>query len=207
MPRTFNDLRVEVLARGVQYLSDTAGLLRVGQWLNDAAHEVDEVEAWPYLHATIAGTGTVAIPDLGRVLWVADTSGPRMLEVGDQQQLVEMFGALTLTGQPAWFFVQDPAGVPTVSVFPVSAGTPLSVRYSKIAADMVAGTDELLMPERFREAVVQYAFARALRERSDYEEAAVAQQAGDVIVARMRDFYGERARVSSQVIVDGAGDW
>lgn len=207
MALDFAGLQTELFSRGFQYLNDGgAELTRAKRWINDAMHDIDDMEDWPYrLGTATASGGSVTISDLGAVLSVIDGSQPLMLDAIDQSTLTERFADLTATGSPTVFYVQDAA--PQVQVFPASTTATLTVRYLKVSPDLSGSSDVPLMPDRFRYAIVEYAVAKAHRDKDNYDEAALAVQAGDAIVQRMRDFYAQRAPTDRQVIVAGAEDW
>lgn len=183
MSDTFREMLTEFYARGFDYLDDSsAGEVRAKRWLNDAMHDIDEAYRWPYLEATATGAAPLTVSDLGHVRSVVTAAGYPLMErsVGE---IIDWYGSLTTTGSPQFFYVS--AGT-VVNVFPV-ATTDVQVLYWKVQPDMSADSDEPLIPARFRGAIVEYAVAAALRD-DQSPDWQMAQQEGDRIVARMRDW-------------------
>jgi hypothetical protein len=71
-------------------------------------------------------------------------------------------------------------------VYPADTGQ-WTVRYLKTPVDMTTGTDEPVVPNEWRLLIVEYAVVWALRDRSNYQEAAALQQALATEVNRMRE--------------------
>jgi hypothetical protein len=205
MALALSDLQTLLLARGFDFMSSGAGLTRATTFLNTAMHIVDDAESWQYLQASTTGTAPVTVSDLGRIETVTDVTNLNPLEFVSRRDVTNRYADLSLTGSvPAFYFVT--AGN-TVNAFPVS-GVTLTVRYTRVSPDMVASTDVPLMPDRFRMAIVDYAAMLAFRESNVPDEAQVAQQAGDMVVERMREWdilsQGSGGR---QFISGASGDW
>lgn len=187
MALNFQALQTEFFARGFEYLDDGAGgLVRAKRFINDAIHAIDDLEPWPYLTASTTGTAPFAITDLDRIESVTDVANLRPLSRASRGELATTYASLTTPGPPDSYYVTD---VGTVNVYPTAASTTLTVTYWKFGPDLVADADTPLMPDRFRYAIVEYAVATALRD-DESQDALVAQQAGDVIVDRMRTWAG-----------------
>lgn len=182
MPLTLASLRTEFWARGFDYLSDGgAGTIRTNRWLNDAYHQINEQYPWPYLEAVTTGTAPLVISDIGDVTTVV--CGGRALPRRSQTELTLEYGDLSApTGEAQCYYI---VGGTTVQTLP--AGGQVTVAYQRFAADMVADNDEPVMPDRFRPAIIEYAVATAMRD-DESPSAQVARQAGDEIVALMRDW-------------------
>lgn len=184
MPLDFRGLLTEFYARGTDYLDDgDAGEVRAKRWINDAMHHVNGLEAWPFLEASASGAAPLTITDLGSVESVVDTDNKVVLVQRSGREVREADPGSYVTGSPAWFVVE--AGT-TISTWPTSTVN-LSVMYSKVAPDLVADSDEPLMPDRFRSCLVDLAVAAALRD-DQSPDWTVAQQAGLETVGLMRDW-------------------
>jgi hypothetical protein len=177
-------LLTEFYARGFDYLAaDAAGVTRATRWVNDAMHAIDEYANWPYLEATTTGNSPLTIADLRVPDVVFDTTNQQVLSQRSSGELAQWAGDLSTTGAPNSYYVSSGT---TINVYPANVVS-LSVRYWKFGPDLSATTDEPLMPDRFRSAIVDYAVAAALRD-DESPDAIVAQSAGDLTVARMKDW-------------------
>ena len=206
MALDFTALQTEFFARGFSYLNDAgAGLTRAKRWLNASMHDIDDMERWPYREATATGAAPLSVTDLGLIETVVDTTNNRQLEYRSRESLVEDYPDLTLAGTPAFYYV---TGGNTVSVYPTRTSGSLLVRYFKTGPDLSSGSDAPLMPDRFRDAIIEYAVAKALRDQSNFQEAALASQAGDAIVQRMRAVFAlQHGGHEAQIITGASGDW
>ena len=186
MALTFGGLLTEFYARGFDYLDDSAsGTVRAKRWINDAYHAINELDNWPYLEATAMGAAPLTIADLRTIDSVYDVTNDQVLTLRAANELVTEYGDLASLGIPKDCWV---SGGNTVNVCPVQAVS-LSVRYWKVATDLVNTTDEPLIPDRFRYVLVDYAVAAAMRDSQD-PDAVIAQAAGDATVAKMRAWAG-----------------
>jgi hypothetical protein len=181
MARTFADMQIEVLERAGR--DDGRFAARVRRWLNDAMHEVDQDGRWEYLLTSTSGAAPLTIADLDRVESVADTTADYALTQVDRDALVDAFADLTTTGTALYWYRSAPT---TIAVYPVSTLT-LTVKYFKFGPDMAAGTDAPLMPDRFRQAIVERATATALRAVGDLNGAAACMQEYDRVLQAMRE--------------------
>lgn len=203
MALAFSDLKTEVFNRGFDSLNDGGtGASRVARWVNDAMHEIDEIERWPYRAATATGAAPLTVSDLGDVEAVYDsTNGARLAPI-DRGALVQGDADLAATGTPTVFYLVGNV----VTVWPVAAVS-LSVTYWKVGPDLSGNSDTPLMPDRFRMAIVNYAVASALEDKSNYQEAAVARASGDRLVERMRESYVLQAGGARQAVFGYSEDW
>lgn len=205
MALDFQGLYTELYARGFDYLNDGgAGVTRAKRWINDAAHQIDDLEPWLYLQASATGPAPLTIADLGRVESVVDVANLNVLTYVDRRDVTDYVADITTTGSPSMYFV---TGGTVVTTYPLSSRT-LTVRYSKVAADMSATTDTPAMPDRFRMAIVEYAVAQAYRDVSNWDGAAQAQAAGDAIVRRMVEWNTLAQGMGTNQRITGASeDW
>ena len=205
MALDFQALQTEFYARGFDYLNDGGtGATRAKRWLNEANHQINDLEQWSYLQASTTGTAPLTVSDLGLIESVVDVANLNPLTFMDRRGVTEYYADLTQTGNAQWYFV---TGGNTVNAFPVTTAT-LTVRYYKVQTDMSANGDVPLMPDRFRGAIVDLAVARALRDKSNYVEAQAAEQAGLATVQRMRDWNVlQQGAGGLQVITGSSSDW
>src|SRR5690242_16353463 len=110
---TFTTAKAELAARGFDTLSDT----RLGYFFNQGRAELDNMYTWPYRLASASGASPLTVTDLGSIEEVADSSraGSPALQYADRRALKDAYGDLTITGAPAFFYVDN--GV--VRTFPV----------------------------------------------------------------------------------------
>lgn len=180
MARTFADMQLEVMER--LGADDTRTANRVRRWLNDARQTLDGEETWDYLMSSTTGAAPLTIADLDQVESVVDTVNLIALEQIDRDTLAQDVVDLTLPGLSAYWYKTSPT---TIAVFPVSTVT-LTVKYTKLTADMVAATDAPLVADRWRQAIVERACYTGLRYKGDWTGAAACKQEYDAIVQQMR---------------------
>lgn len=207
MAWSLDELQTEVYARGLNYLNDVTGagvgVARVKRWINDAVHTIDELGDWPYLNTTTSGTTPLTIADLRTVETVTDVAGLRVISPFDRRTLRSYAVNLTTAGAPWGYYI---TGGTTVNVFPTSASLSITVDYWRFSPDLVGPTDEPLMPDRYRYAIVEYAVARGLRDEDDESGAQAAQAAGDLIVQRMIQTLMTPQHQATQDFVAGYGE-
>jgi hypothetical protein len=182
---TFDVMLTMLYARGFDFLNDGgAGATRAARFVNDAMHQIDDMEPWQYLQASTTGTSPLTISDLGRIESVTDVANLNDLAYMPRQNVTTLYADLTLTSSvPTYYYV---TGGTVVNTFPVS-GVTLTARYFKVAADLT-GTQAPSMPDRFRMAIVHYAAQLAFAESNIPDEAQLAGAAGDAVVERMREW-------------------
>jgi hypothetical protein len=183
MALDFTALQAELFARGFDYLNDGgAGLTRAKRWINEAMHEVDELEQWEYLFANAGGAAPLTIADLDRVDTVYNTTASTVLRPISRTTLVAIYGPLSTAGTAAYWYKTTAT---TIGVYP--NGTPtLSVNYWKFGPDLSAGTDAPLMPDRFRQVIVEKAVAKAYRDTDDRGAEADALAEAQRLIDEMR---------------------
>lgn len=196
-------LQAEFFARGFSDLSDGgAGVVRAKRWLNDAMHEIDDMNDWPYLNTTLTGTAPLTIADLGTIetVGVADRYN---LAPRDRRDLRHNYGDLATTGTAWAYYI---VGGTTINVFPVQAGVSLTVDYWKVPVDMVANGDVPAMPDRYRMAIVDLAVERASRDRGDEAGAQAARAQGLSRLQMMEQRLMSLQHQAPQHFVEAVGD-
>lgn len=176
MALDFQAMQVEFYARGFADLNDGgAGVVRAKRWLNDAMHEIDDMNDWPYLNTTTTGAAPLTIADLGVIESVTNVAGLYTLRPRDRRDLRREYGDLTTAGTACFYYI---TGGSTINVFPVQASLTMTVDYWKVPVDLSANGDTPAMPDRFRMAIVDLAVERASRDRGDEVGAQAARAQG-----------------------------
>jgi hypothetical protein len=199
----FSGLQTELFARGFTDLNDGgAGVVRAKRWLNDAAHEIDDMNDWPYLNTTLTGTAPLTIADLGTIETVG-VAGSYNLAPRDRRDLRRNCGDLATTGTAWAYYI---VGGTTINVYPVQAGLSLTVDYWKVPVDMVANGDVPAMPDRYRMAIVDLAVERAARDRGDEAGAQAARAQGLSRLQMMEQRLMSLQHQAPQDFVEAIGD-
>lgn len=184
MALDYSALQAEVFARGFDMFNDAGtGLVRVKRWINEAMHELDSEETWDYLFGSTTGSAPVTITDLDKVESVVDISALNPLVQVDRASLLEDVADLTTTGPPLYWYKTSPT---VLAVYPVSTVT-LTIKYYKFGPDLSAGADTPLVPDRWRQTIVEKTCAKAYRDSENYESAAQCASEYDRLVQQMRD--------------------
>jgi hypothetical protein len=190
MAMDFTAMQTEVAARGFDYLTAAGGAtaaqqVRIPRWINEAAHEIDSAEKWDYTYATSSGVAPLTIADLRLVEDVIVSSLGTPLPGQDRMLLESIYGVLTVAGalNPLFWFRSAPT---VVTTYPLNTSLSLSVRYWKFGPDLSAGTDVPLMPDRFRQVIVERAVAKAFRDSNDQPAEAESLQEVDRLLDLMR---------------------
>lgn len=180
----FSTLQSEVFRRGFDYLSDAGtGLASAKRWINEAYHEINEAEDWPYLVVTSAGAAPLTITDARKVLSVVDTVQAVQLTGTTQRALLRVFASVATAGTAEWWW-HDTAGT-AVKIYPTSVNN-ISVTYLKVPVDLSAGGDTPIVPARYHELIVNGAVRRAYEDSDNYEAAAGVQREIDAGINQMR---------------------
>lgn len=174
---TYQELQVELSARGFTYLSFT----RLNQYINWARAELDDADAWEYRRTSQTGAAPLTIADLGWIQGVQHVSTKAQLQPIDRESLADRVDDLTVTGTPIYYYVD--AG--TVTTYPVATGS-ITVRYYKVPADMTDTAESPLAPSRFHKIIVDIAVRMAYRDADNHEAAEQLQAQIDRDLARMR---------------------
>lgn len=180
---TFLELQTEMLARGFDYLNDSGGpgTTRYKRWINDAYHELCEEADWPFLEADSSGASPLTIADMRSVMTVIDTVSGLELPFIDRRELADLYGVLTTTGTPRYYYIDSGSIIRT---YPV--GGTLSVRYLKFPTDLSADGNTPVVPARYHSLIVDGAVRRGLMDRDNPEEAQAVEQHRQIGVAEMR---------------------
>lgn len=159
----FETLIDEVQARGYDYLSDE----RVGRYLNQSLFELCALMPWPFLETNATGTTAagVAITDVRHILSVTDTTNKRSLAPVDQRNLRRIDPDLSEVGDAcAWYLLDT-----TVKTWPTPASAAaLRVEYVKAPAELVATSDEPVVPEEWQDIIVDGAVCKAAKDNDGY---------------------------------------
>lgn len=176
---TFANLKDRLYRRGFQYLQ-TSDADRAGEWINQGQDDLCLEDDWPFLVVTVQDTPPISLGDVREILSVE--SATTSLVETDRQDLVNADPGLTQTGTANAFW-RDGSNL---NVYPGDTGT-FTVRYLTVPPDMVADTDEPIVPPKWRRLIVEYAVMRALRDRSNFQEAQAVYDALQVDLNRMRE--------------------
>jgi hypothetical protein len=186
MALDFTALQTELFARGFDYLNDAGtGLTRAKRWINEAMHEVNATDRWEYLYANSSGVPPLTIADLRLVEDVTLTVSGAPLVAQSRAMLEAVYGTLTTAGAstPTYWYRSAPT---VVTDYPLNTSLSISVRYWKFGPDLSAGTDAPLMPDRFRQVIVERAVAKAYRDSQDQAGEQQALNEVERLVALMR---------------------
>lgn len=172
---TLADLQTEFAARGGARL-EASGNVRKNYFLNRAATDIYERKPWPFLETTATGASPLTIADVRQVMSVADSTNDAPLFPLDRRNVVMADPTLNDTGAPTNWYLEDTV----LKTWPTTSVS-LSVRYLKVPADMSSGSDEPLIPNRYRLLIVDGAMLEAYKDadafdadgalREDYEQA------------------------------------
>lgn len=178
---TFAALKAALASRGFSYLTDA----QLGQLINDAMHDLDEMFQWPYREASATGTAPLTIADLGTVEAVLDTTNQTVLKHASYGDLLTMYGEdLSTAGNPWYWYLAWPSGSPEVATYPVGTGT-IGVQYWRVMADLSGSTDSPASPSRFHGIIVDLAVQAGYRDSDDHQQAEALQAQIDRRVGRM----------------------
>jgi hypothetical protein len=163
---TFEELLNELYARGFNYLDqDAAGQARAERWINEAYLELCDLRAWPFLLTTATGVSPLTISDVGKVLYVVDTTNETVLRPMDKRSLVDNDPALDDTGNPDSWYLDDET---TLTVHPPDTSVSLSVRYARVPSELSDDDDEPVVPSRFQYLIVDGAVIKAYKDSDNF---------------------------------------
>jgi hypothetical protein len=174
---TLADLRLEVKARCPKFLTDT----RANMFVNQAYLQVCSAFDWDFLQTTVTGAAPLTLTRPQTVLSVVDTACAQPLRYIDRRTVVEQLDAsVSQTGSPVYWWLEGD----TLKVFPVSTGT-LSVRLVQQPTPLALDADQVSVPLRFNDVLIDLATAKALRACDQADLARVVQQDADAGLERM----------------------
>lgn len=183
---TFQQLLTEFYARGFDYLNDSgAGETRAKQWINQSYQEICGLDDWPFLEATATGASPLTIADMRTILSLTDTTTRTNLGFIDRRTLNEAYPDQSAAGNALYAYLSDGT---TINTYPGNTDA-LSVRYIKVPANLVNGTDTPLIPARYRYAIVDFACGRAYIDSDNPEMAQVVRADADTLIGSMREHY------------------
>lgn len=175
-------MRSEVQARGFSHVTTSL----VDRWINLTYQDVNNRFPWPYLEASTSGTAPITIADLGRVLYVADTTDKIPLIHKDIRDIVQDDPGLALTGNPR-FWYWDGTTTNKIQAYPTGVANTITVRYTKVASDLGSDGSVPLLPTAFHYILVEGACARCYRRANEQAAAADAMQEVESGIAKMHN--------------------
>lgn len=179
---TRKELREELEARGFDYLTEA----RLNRFINSAyLVDICELEDWPFLEATKEGKAPLEISDLRTVEYILDTTQECKLRPVLRARLTDDWDVdLTTTGDPTVYYLTEGK---KVNVYPANTTDNLLVRYWKVAAELTEDSKEPISPARFHPLIVDFAEARAYRDKNNSDAANAAQANADRQLQIMRE--------------------
>lgn len=200
---TFTELKQALADRGQARLSAA----QQGTHVNNAMHELDAEELWPYRQTSTTGAAPLAITDLGQVETVFTTTGNTPLIVSTYAEMVARVGDLTKTAADPTYWYFTSAGAQSISTFPVTTRT-LKVQYWKVGTDLSGGSDTPLAPARWHHVIVAIADRLALEAKGDYASAQAVQATVDRELAKMRtDLLYRQTMAAAYYLPMGCENW
>lgn len=200
---TLADLRVQLQRRGLDFLDAQGGNDEKDRLLNNAYLEICDLEDWPFLKTTMSGPAPLTIHDLRTVTSVYDTGTGRPLALTTPEDLAIRYLDVNKPGAPTHYWLD---GLTTVRVWPVAASA-LTVRYVRVPDLLAAGSDEPVIPPRFRDLIVLRAAANALRDESAGQDQQAAELEFQSRLEEMRRVLLDQSRDLEYIRVTGGGDW
>lgn len=192
-------LRQELKDRGFDYLSNA----RADRYVNWGYLELCEEELWPFLEATGSGTAPLTISDLGSIGSVTNTATNSKLHQSDRRSLVDAYTDLATTGTPSYYYLE---GGNTIRTYP-SGGT-LSVRYWITPPQLSADADQVVVPLRFNDLILDSAVRRAYIDSDNYEAAQAVEAERQRGLQLMRSSLLYQNHDEPDIIIGASGeDW
>ena len=202
----FSELKAEFFDRGFNYLEeDASDVARAERWLNQAYREILNLQAWPFLQATVtgaSGAGFANVPDLRRVRYVTDVSqtsgtapGRQLVRVSLDDLVAEGYD-LTSTGAPDYYYI-----VGGNAVYGYRLGGTIRVDYFKRVAPM-SGTDEPVFDEEYHNLIVDKAVIKAYIDSDNFEGAQALQATTDAGLSAMAEDFQIESRDLQFIRVD-----
>lgn len=178
MADTFTTLCTELQNRGYDYLSST----RQGLFINRAYAMLCDQYPWPFLEKELtAQTAPVTISDLDQILYVSDATNNVAIYGDDQRTVATANPDRSATGNPITWYI---TGGTVLNLFPANTSASLTIRYIKVPAEL-SGTDEPVVPQRYRYLIVDAAVYMALKDNDEFEAAISAKTLWDMEVQKM----------------------
>jgi hypothetical protein len=199
---TLADLRTELQARGFDYVTPTT---RLDAWLNRAYFETAEEENWPWLETSTSSTAPVSVTDLRDVEAVINTTQGYKLRPMDRRNITDFDSDLTTAGSPSFYYITTGN---VVAVYPANTTDTIEVRYWKVP-EILGDTDTPLVPNRFRQILVDKAVAFAYVDSDNFEGARSALELYQDGLARMREslLSQQDDEPDDSIVVYGSIDW
>lgn len=167
--------------RGFSYLADNANSqARRDRWINEGYQSLLEEADFPFEESTATGAAPLTIADLRDVRYVGNTDG-ELVQRSRQEIMGWNASQQTQTGNASYWY-QDGS---QIKVWPLDTRS-ITVRYLRTPPDLSAAGDTPIVPARYHDLIVDFAVLRALRDRSNYQEADALWQAMQVDLTRMR---------------------
>lgn len=155
-----------------------------------------EAWTWPFTEASTSGTAPLTISDVRQVLSVADTSSNYVLTGVDRRDVVDVDPPVTSVGSPESWYLE----AQVLHVYPANTTVTISVRYSKVPAELSSDTDEPIVPSRFQDLIIDGALVRAYKDIDELQRAQALQVFYDRGVAEMLNSLSERNNQNPQTI-------
>lgn len=203
---TFAQLRTSLSDRGFSHLSAT----RLGELINNAYHELDEMRIWPYREAFATGASPLSISNLGVIEMVLNTDDSTELTQIEYGALVHHFNDLSIAGDPQYYYLAYPSGTPVIATYPTSSSATIGVQYYKVATSLSADGDIPTVPTRFHNIIVEIAVRDGYLNDDNQSAAQAQQQLIDMRVARMTEalfFTNIQGTVKDQRLMFSSEDW
>lgn len=180
-------LRTEFYARGFAYLNDGgAGTTRANQFINQGYQNLMEEADYPFDETTATGVAPLTITDLRDVIYVSTASGA--LEGREVTAFLGDDPSLSQSGTAAYWYLDGSQ----LKVWPADTHTSLTVRYTRVPVDLAADTDTPVVPSRYHLLIIDFAVIRALRDKSNFDEASALRTAIDDDLRRLRETMFDR---------------
>lgn len=192
-------MRVELLARGFDYLSTT----RANQFISDASSELDEMRTWPYRESTATGSTPLLVSDLGEVDTVFDTGQVRELQPMTRADLIDAYGDLSAVSGGSFAYYITSGN--TINSYPL--GATVRVQYWAITPTLTSDAQTPLSPARWHQIIVHMAVRRAYLDSDNFDAAQGVQIEIDRLVAIMDDSLLGQEQIRYAQAVGEDGGW
>lgn len=188
-----DEVKAEIAARGFDYLEDT----RLTQFALWAYQELTDTDLWATRIGAFNGAAPLSIGTDGAgtiaSVFITSESPARQLTPASREWLEHVFGDLTQTGTPVYYYsdsVTSASAARNVNVYPAATPT-LAVRLYQTPIqwpdDGFGGPGDLIyVPERFHRTIVDIAVRMAYRDADDHDAADRLQLQIDKDIDRMR---------------------